>query len=82
MTGQPRRMHNRFKLPFFIACLVLGILVAVYGATSGRWGLVAPGAVAALGSVAPIWVIVTGRGNPPWMRSPLDPDPPSDGADH
>ena len=81
MTGQPQRVHNRFKLPFFIGCVVLGTLAAVYGATSGHWGLVVPCALAALASLVPIWMIVAGRGNPSWMRSPLDPDPPSDSAD-
>ena len=75
MNGS-RRIHNRFKLPFFIACSVAGTLMAVYRAPGGHWELVVPGGLAALGSLVPIWVIVTGRGNPWWMRSPLDPDPP------
>lgn len=80
MIDRAPRVHNRFKLPFFIVCVVLGVLAAVYGATNGHWALVVFGVISALGSLIPLWVILTGRGNPWWMRSPLDPEPPGDGA--
>jgi hypothetical protein len=58
----------------------VGTFAVVYGAASNDWGFIVPGALAALGSLVPIWMILSGRGNPWWMRSPLDPDPPGDGA--
>jgi hypothetical protein len=46
--------------------------MVIGGILTRLFGLVAPGAIAAVGSLPPIWIIVTGRGNPWWMRSPLD----------
>lgn len=75
MTGDEPRVHNRFKLPFVVVCFLGGIALVVGGVVAGYPGLVVPGAVAVLGAAPVIWVIVTGRGNPWWMRSPLDPSP-------
>jgi hypothetical protein len=76
-----QRVHNRFKLPFLLVCLATGTGMAIGGAMTGLVGLVAPGAIAAVASVAPLWVISTGRGNPWWMRSPLDPSADDDAGD-
>lgn len=75
MNDDTPRGHHPFKVRFFLICLVGGIALAIGGALTGALGLVIPGAVAALCSLPPIWVIATGRGNPWWMRSPLDPGP-------
>lgn len=73
MPSHTHRIHNRFKLPFFVVCFLAGAALAIAGATMGHPEWVFPGAVAALVSVPPIWVILRRRGNPWWMRSPFDP---------
>ena len=77
MTNQPQQLHNRWKLPMFVVFGLLAAALAIYGAATDQWGLVVVATLAAVGTLAPIWVILTGRGNPWWMRSPLDPDPPN-----
>jgi hypothetical protein len=73
VTYDRRQVHHRFKLPFFVVVVVSGTMMAGGGMLTGLYGLVVPGVVAVLLTVPPIWMIATGRGNPWWMRSPLDP---------
>jgi hypothetical protein len=68
----PQRPHNRYKAPFFVLCLVIGLVCAVIGGVHGAWGLVLLGGVLVAGCVNLLRVIHTGR-NPRWMQSPLDP---------
>ena len=72
MEHDGQRVHNRFKLPFFLVCVVTGVAMIIGGAATGLVGLIAPGVIAVIGSLPPLWVIATGRGNPGWMRSRLD----------
>jgi hypothetical protein len=80
VNDEASQTHHRFKLRFFVVCFAGGTVLAVGGVLTGALGLVIPGAAAALGSLPPIWVIATGRGNPWWVRSPLDRAGPAEGS--
>ncbi|HET6866942.1 MAG TPA: hypothetical protein VFH80_13565 [Solirubrobacteraceae bacterium] len=70
------RAHNPFKLPTLIVLTLVWIGAAVYGAVSGNWVWIPVGIILAAWWVPGIWVILTGRGNPRWRRSPLEPMDP------
>jgi membrane protein YdbS with pleckstrin-like domain len=63
--------HNPLRLPFFLLCAAIAIVVAAVGIAYSAWWLVALGVVLFVASVALIRVIRQGR-NPRWLQAPLD----------
>jgi hypothetical protein len=71
--NQRQRLHNPYKLPFVVVLTLIWTGVAIWGAVTGHWVWLVLGVIFAAWCLPGLWVIVTGRGNPRWLRSPLDP---------
>jgi uncharacterized membrane protein len=63
--------NNPLKLPFFIVCAAIGVLVAVIGLLYAAWWLAAGGLILLAASVWLARIVKAGR-TPRWLRSPLD----------
>ena len=63
--------HNRLKLPFFCLCGLLGLVVAVVGATRTEWWLLALGAAEFAGSFYLAWLVHRDR-RYWWLAAPMD----------
>jgi hypothetical protein len=63
--------NNPLKLPFFLFCAAVGVVLAALGVANSSWGLAVVGALLIAGCVPPIAAIRKGR-NPWWIRAPLD----------
>src|SRR3954453_18211616 len=63
--------NNPLKMPFFLVCAGIGLVVVAVGVGSGTWWIAAIGLATSVGCVACARVIRQGR-NPWWIRSPLD----------
>lgn len=76
-TGQPQ--HSRVKLPAAVAFIAVATALAVFSALTGRWVDLAIGVIGDVYFGAAVVVVLLGRRNPWWMRSPLDPRQPGGG---
>jgi hypothetical protein len=63
--------NNPLKLPFFILCAAIAVLVALIGVLYAAWWLAAGGLILLGASVRVARIVRDGR-NPWWLRSPLD----------
>ena len=67
--------HNRFKVPFHLLVIGVGVFCAIVGAVTGTPALLTYSLLLVAVSVAMLWVVrrqIRAGRNPWWMRSPLD----------